>query len=144
MWYDGKWIPNTLVFSSTYDSHELYTICPKPESLTSFTYQDIQNNLLLPYEAFVPIHADYYVPVDELSTFVRGYLNKGESVATLDMMTYMYLLPILPEVHFLGPAVVNLEKLTDVHWIAMEAADAIGSVREFFFGSNQPIASQYD
>lgn len=142
MWHEGVWIPHTLVFSSVYDPSDSHVHRVDPASLTSFSFADVRNNLRLPYDVFQQKIDDDGIPARDFGAHVRKHYydslneNRWEDaiVGTVDVMTYMYLQPLLPEVRFLGPALLadwwDLEQQRDVVAVATAAAQKLHRDRQ--------------
>ncbi|GBM53930.1 hypothetical protein AVEN_64850-1 [Araneus ventricosus] len=116
MWYDGNYIPNKLVFASTYDSSETFVVSLTDESLNAFTYYDVIKNLnTWPLNTFQREEVqgkEYRVPLNEFEDFIvdEFYETKLKephgwdvTIGTDDMATFIYLEPLLHDkIKYLG------------------------------------------
>ncbi|GFY76454.1 hypothetical protein TNIN_434581 [Trichonephila inaurata madagascariensis] len=111
MRYQSRWIPNRILFVNPYDNRRV-EIRPSLDSLQSFTYHDVVQNL----KSIEPLYEDndwngndtIRVPVLDFEDFlkfhlVKDYLQKEDRgwdfvIGAMDQATYMYLDQVLPNV----------------------------------------------
>ncbi|GFW29813.1 hypothetical protein TNCV_3936801 [Trichonephila clavipes] len=112
MRYSSHWIPNRIVFVNPYDNSQV-AIRPSLDSLQSFTYQDVVQNLKCT-DSLYNEDDDWKrndiirVPVLEFEDFLnfnllKDYLQKDDQgwdlmIGATDRATYMYLDRFLPNV----------------------------------------------
>ncbi|KAG8194510.1 hypothetical protein JTE90_013262 [Oedothorax gibbosus] len=147
--YQQEWVPIQMVFAAINDSKNVKVIAPKPDSMISFTMENILINENLPDQPWYAISQEdgtqHTVIVTEMKDFISAELYQAHlthedlwpaHIGTLDMNTYHYLLPLLPigHVHFLGMKILPEETLfgpqKKIGLLARKAANILHIERE--------------